>query len=386
MIDFKTFQAQAVEKLQERCNPNWQPEDPKKELPFNISRDDWKWFQRNVPVHAPHLGQLTTQQLKELFARPKSRTLIIRTFIWQCWLWIQMGEIPPIHGNIRSLWYQRLEAFMRKHGLVKDDKDKVGDGDSDEDRIIEIMGEQVALFVEHRIFRYSGAFEFLPSLNSIHNIGKRKPHWFFFTEKVGLWDPMCVNLWKDAKLSNTVMAAEGEPSSATLEKIGMELWAQGRRSLILFTFCDYDPWGWWIDASIDSFLRQLGFEVQTWRLVTPDLFSPEAAAGSKDFSAIVEKYQKQEENPSPDFKPTSKGTLIYNWFKLSNGWHGKPLALHCDTISESVRNARIQKFLKELQKDKPHFPGILVGSQDPKKLLVNTPPLAPLMRLQSMFR
>ncbi len=295
-----------------------------------------------------------------------------------------MGEIPAIHGNIRSLWYQRLEGFMRKHGLINDEVTR-GAGDSDEDRVIETMGVQIALFVEHRIFRYSGAFDFLPSLNSISKIGKKKPHWFFFTEKVGLWDPMCLDLWKEPKLSNTVMAAEGEPSAVTLEKIGMELWAMGRRSLIIPTFADRDPWGWWIEASLDSFLRQLGFEVQTWRLTTQELFSPEAAAGSKDFTAIIEKFQKQEEHPDPNFSPTSKETLVWNWFNLSKGWFGKPLAMHCDTIDEDVRDARIQRFFKELQKDKPNFPGTLVTPHEPDRLLVR-PAFAPMERLRRKFR
>lgn len=383
MVDFKTFQAQAVDKLRERCDPNWQPADPKKELPFNISRNDWKWFLRNVPTDKPHLGKLTTQQLNHEFPQEKRRTAIIRTFIWQCWLWIQMGEIPKVHGNIRSLWYQRLEALMRKHGLIKDEVTR-GAGDSDEDRVIETMGEQLALFVEHRIFRYSGAFDFLPSLNSISIVGKKKGNWFFFTEKVGLWDPMCLDLSKE--FTNTVMASEGEPSAVTLEKIGIELWAMGKRSLIIPSFCDRDPWGWWIEASLDSFMRQLGFEVQTWRLATQELFTPEAAAGSKDFTAIIEKFQKQEEHYDSDFSATSKETLVWNWFNLSKGWYGKPLALHCDTISEDVRDARIQRFFKELQKKDPHFPGQLVGSEEPKKLLVRPATLAPFERLQRKFR
>lgn len=382
MVDFKTFQEQAVEEIHKRCHPNWQPPDPNRELPFNLAPNDWKWFKRNVPIHAPHLGKLTTQQLRDLFPGPKTRTKIIRTFIWQCWLWIQMGEIPPIQGNIRSLWYQRLEGFMRKHGLIKDEVVR-GVGDSDEDRVIETMGEQVALFVEHRIFRYSGAFKFVPSLNSIYKMSDRKPQWFFFTEKVGLWEPLCLDLYK--QFANTVMASEGEPSAATLEKIGMELWAMGKRSLLIPTFADYDPWGWWIDASIDSFMRSLGFQVQTWRLVTQDLFTPENAAHAKDFSAIIEKFKKQEENPNPQFKATSKETLIWNWFKLSKGWYGKPVGLHCDVIGEDVRDARIQRFFKEAPKKDPKFPGLLVGAQEPSRLL-NRPVFAPLNRLQRKFR
>lgn len=390
MVDFKTFQAQAVDGIKERCDPNWapptDPNDPKrKELPFNLSQSDWKWFTRNVPLDAPHLGKLTTLQLRELFPKPKSRTLIIRTFIWQCWLWIQMGEIPSIHSNIRGLWYQRLEGFMRRHGLVRDEVVTRAVGDSDEDRIIETMSEQVALFVEHRIFRYSGAFEFIPSLNAIYKIGQKKRGWMFFTEKVGLWDPMCLDLWNHDTLSNTVMASEGEPSAVALEKLGMELRRLGVASIILFTFADYDPWGWWIDVSIDSFMRQLGFEVQTWRLVTPELFTEETANESKDFTAIIEKFQQQEAHPDPNFSPTSKETLVYNWFKLSGGWNGRALAMHCDTIPADVREARIQKFIKELQKKKPNFPGMLVGSDEPKRLM-DKPAFYGMESLQRMFR
>jgi len=81
----------------------------------------------------------------------------------------------------------------------------------------------------------------------------------------------------------------------------------------------------------------------------------------------------------------SKETLIWNWFKLSKGWYGKPVGLHCDVIGEDVRDARIQRFFKEAQKKDPKFPGLLVGAQEPSRLL-NRPVFAPLNRLQRKFR
>lgn len=61
------------------------------------------------------------------------------------------------------------------------------------------------------------------------------------------------------------------------------------------------------------------------------------------------------------------------------------MALHCDRISEEARDARIQKFLKELQKDKPKFPGTLVKPEEPKRLL-EAPPLCAPKFLRSKFR
>ena len=378
MADFQKFQLEAVEKIRERLAPNWQPVDPKTELPFNLSKADWAWFDRNVPWDAPKILDMTTAELKALFPKKNSRTLIIRTFIWQCWLLIQMGEMRPLKSTLRSLWYRELEGFMRRHHLVKDDLVTRGsDVDSDEDRIVETMREQIGEFIDHRIFRYSGAFQFIPMFNSAYLIGQRRRGWFFFTEKVGLWRSTCQALYNHKTLSCSVMASNGEPSGLTMEQMGMELRKLGVSSLVQFTFADLDPWGWWIDASLDSFMRRLGFDVQTWRLTTADLFTEKDAEGSKDFTPIIKKFEQNEQHPDPMFKPTSKEVLIYNWFKLSKGWNGRPLAMHCDNILEEVREERVQKFLKELQKKEPHFPGILVGAEESHRLLAGPPLVAP---------
>ena len=388
MDAFQKFQAEAVEKIRERLDPNWKPpgDHPELELPFNLSQADWEWFDRNVPWDLACILELNTKELHALFPQKKSRTRIIRCFIWQCWLLIQMGKMRPIKGTLRSLWYRELEGFMRTHQLIKADVVLRGsDVDSDEDRIIETMREQIALFVDHRIFRYSGAFQFVPMFNSKYYIGKDRRGWFFFTEKVGLWDTICQELYDDKKLSCSVMASQGEPSGLTMERMGIELRKLKVRTLTQFTFSDRDPWGWWIDASLDAFMRRLGFEVQTWRLTTEDLFTEADANGSKDFTPIIEKFKKQEEHPDPEFEATSKEKLIYNWFKISNGWRGRPVALHCDKITEEARDARIQKFIKELQKKDPHFPGTLVKADEPTRLL-EAPPLCAPQSLRRMFR
>lgn len=371
MMDaFEKFQIATVDKIRERLDPSWKPADPKKELPFNLSKSDWLWFQRNVPWDLPNIMKMSTADLKSHFPKKKNRTTIIRTFIWQCWILIQMGEMEPIKSTLRSLWYRELEGFMRRHKMIKDPVH--GDSDSDEDRIVETMREQLGLLVDHRIFRYSGAFEFVPLFNTAYNIGRNERKAFFFTEKVGLWGTTCNQLYKHPTHSISVMASNGEPSALTLEEMAMELWKRGTRSLLQFTFSDYDPYGWWIDATLDRMMRRFGFEVTTWRLTTPDLFSEEDAAGCKDYSAIIAKFAMMDLHSDYVFKPTAKERLIYNWFKLSGGWNGKPLAMHCDKIPEKKREARVQQFLKEILKDKydpSKLPGILVESDEPKRLI-----------------
>jgi hypothetical protein len=370
MPSFQEFQVQAIEKIKERLKPGWQSPDPKHELPFHLASADFAWLQRNVSLQAPSLVTLSKEQLHELFPRPKSLTRIVRTFIWQCWLRIQMGEISPIRGNIRSFWYKYLEGFARKYGLLDETTRRRGSGKAD--RIIEMMGAEMANFVEHRIFRYTGDFQFRSPLGALWKVGRKRRGWFFFTEKEGLWEQLCQGLWNDEKRSVTVMASNGEPSGLVLEKLAIELWKMGVRRLDIFTFCDLDPWGWCIDASIDAMMRRLGFEVHTWRLATQDLFTDEDAEGGRDYASIIAKFT------DPTYKPTSMERLIYNWFELSKGYHGKPIALHSDKVGEEVRDQRVQAFLKALETGKER-PGMEV---DPKKSLR----LMATTSLQRMFR
>lgn len=280
-----------------------------------------------------------------------------------------MGELRPLNGNLRSFWYRYLEHFARKYGLLERLSRRVGE--SAEDRMIDTMTEQIGQFVAHRIFRYTGEMKFVSPLGALWKIGRKRRGWFYFTEKEGLWE-VCQGIWADDKLSPTVMASDGEPSGLVLEKLAMELWKMGVRSLKTGTFCDPDPWGWCIDATIDAAMRRYGFEVDTWRLVTPKLFTEDDLSGARDYSAIIAKFE------DPNYKATSKERLIYNWFRLSNGHHGKPLALHSDVITEEKRDSVNRAFLKALEAGKEPA-GIKVNPKKNERLL------AP-MSLQRKFR
>lgn len=365
MPAFKEFQAQRLLKLKERLQPDWQPPNPQEQLPFNLGQDDWDWLNRNIPLDAPNLVELSKDDLYALFPPIKYKTRIIRTFIWQSWLRIQMGELNPIGGNIRSFWYQHLEGFAYRYGLLGGETRR---GDGPADRIIETMGEQVGEFISHRIFRYTEEMNFVSPLGALWKVGRKRRGWLFFTEKEGLWK-LCEALWKSKERSMSVMASNGEPSGLILEKLAMDLWRLGVRKLTIGTFCDWDPWGWCIDATMDAILRRFGFEVSTWRLVTPDLFTAENLKNARDYSELVAK---------PPVNPSSKETLILNWCKMCGGINGKPLAVHSDVIAQATRERRIQAFIKALEAGKQP-PGIWVDPQKDQKLI------AP-HRLQKMFR
>ena len=85
MDDFQKFQAEAIEKIRERLAPNWEPPNSEKELPFNLSKADWQWLEGNVLLKLPCILEMSTEQLLDSFPKERGRTLIIRTFIWQCW-------------------------------------------------------------------------------------------------------------------------------------------------------------------------------------------------------------------------------------------------------------------------------------------------------------
>ena len=67
--------------------------------------------------------------------------------------------------------------------------------------------------------------------------------------------------------------------------------------------------------------------------------------------------------------------------------NGRPLALHCDLISEEVRDARIQEFVNELKKKKPNLAslGTLVKPSEDTRLREGLPLVAP-RSLRRMFR
>ena len=55
---FEEFQAQKVQEIRERLRPDWVGPDPDKP-PFNLSSEDWDWFEKSVPFEAPKLVDLS---------------------------------------------------------------------------------------------------------------------------------------------------------------------------------------------------------------------------------------------------------------------------------------------------------------------------------------
>jgi len=345
--------------------PPWQAREDAEaaRLKTALKKFEWKWFSRNVRLGAPDLQEVDTRTLKQLFppTRKSDRNelndwAVIITLIWQTFIKILEGLVRPVRGNVRSFWYQHLERFFRKHGLlgkarltspwtrVKWEKLLRGErwtrsGLTPEERAVEDMTEAINRFVAHNVFRYGGAFQFQEPIEAKHHVGRTRPVFLFFTEKEGLWW-LCQMLWDQEenprKVSISVLAANGQPSLLALEDFALRLLKKAK-NIVIGALCDFDPWGYSIAQQIAAKLRFFGFtSVTAYYLTTADLFTPEQTALGKDFSPVI---------APGSTAPKSLQTLVKNWLDRTGGVDGKPLGLHIDVLSDDVKQARAVEWM-----------------------------------------
>lgn len=336
---------------------------------------EWRWFKRNVKTGAPDLLDVDTATLKQLF--PPTRTgdrnqvndwTLIVTLIWQTFIKVLEKLVRPVRGNIRSFWYQHVERFYRKHGLLGAARSTptwprvrwhqlvqgerwTRSGLTPEERTVETMTTAFNRFVAHSIFRFSGAFEIQEPIEAKHHIGQTRPGYLFFTEKEGLWW-LCELLWTDETnpraCSISVLASNGQPSLLALEDFALRLLKRAKH-LVIGVLCDFDPWGFSIAQQIAAKMRFFGFKsVTAYFLTTADLFTTEQKELGKDFSAII---------ADGSTAPQSLQTLVRNWFERTGGVDNKPLGLHIDVLSDDVKQARALAWMDAvLDHQVPPFP------------------------------
>ncbi len=187
-------------------------------LKAKLSDVDMRWLERSITWEAPDLRSVSVQLLRQLFPEPKhperiNDNRLLLTLIWQWWLLILMSEADPVRGNLRSFWYQVVEPFYREHRLLAPTEgflELVGSfptgvgelptGVSDRSnrvaRVVELMTENLGKFVWHRVFKFSGEFEFQRPMDHLSFVGKDDAKYLFFAEKEGLWW-LCQMLYGD---------------------------------------------------------------------------------------------------------------------------------------------------------------------------------------------
>lgn len=321
----------------------------KEELRASLSPEDFRWLERSVCWESPELQGIPTATLRQVFPEPKhpdriNDNRLLLTMIWQTWLLVLMGEMEPVRGNLRSFWYQVVEPFYREHKLlsptegfvepvgifptvvgqfptgVSDRSDRAG-------RIVELMTENLGKFVRHRVFKFSGEFEFQRPMDHLSYVGKDDAKYLFFTEKEGLWW-LCQMLYGEPEKSISVMASNGQPSFLSLEYYARDLSRRTKRVWI-GVFSDYDPWGWAIAINLADKLRFFGFnQVEAYYLTSPELFTPQQIANGHDLSHHPQQSQ------------------VLHWVEDTGGVGGRPIALHIDVLSRAKKELLAHDFVK----------------------------------------
>ena len=341
------------------------------ELEKTLTRDNWEWLHRNIKLDCPLLDTIDTPTLRQQFKRGSGvdDSELIRTYLWQSLISILIGTVEPIGGNVRSLWYQRLKPFYRRHQLLITDLevDPLLPAEfrkryaTRADRIADTMCLLLAEVVMHRVFRYAD-MGFTAPLAVRARAGRGRPRSFLVTEKEGLWGT--VQLFYTGKIkpdqpaaagpdkkpviitfpSISAFASNGQPSLLALESFEPTL-KKKTKSLRVGALVDYNPYGYQIALAYTDKLTFLGFDVRTYLLSRADWFTPEQVADGEDYSHC----------------PTQgEQTLADEWFALTGGINGQKIGVDVDVVSKAKLMMHCYAWIQALEKsdgeDPPGYP------------------------------
>jgi hypothetical protein len=326
-------------------------------------------------LDAGHMREMSTDEVRNTFpGKPEysggetfstvDDSRLIRTFIWQSYLLLKMGEILPLEGNLRSFWYRDLGPFVKFHNLLITDEVPVIERGPDDvfpgvteyfDDIFQLrgfmdfsgflrsgagrevyltnkMGISFDQFVINGFFRFQDEFAFRDSREFFRVIGKKRPRYILYTEKEGLfWFCRDIAL----ELGITVIASHGEPGYLTMEYFSDALKARGVKNVEIAALTDYDPWGYNIARNFGEKMREsvFGFGVETEFLTSLDLFTKDSI-----------KYKKRDLTKVS----SSKKKQVDDWMKITGGIDGEPYGMHIDNADfDRIRKA-VRKWYKKV--------------------------------------
>lgn len=331
------------------------------ELEATLSANDWKWLGRNLKLAAPNLDKVDTPTLRKLFQRGAGvdDQRLIRTYLWQSWILMQLGDIEPVGGNIRSFWYQRLKPFYRRHNLLITDRLDAEPTrkkfSSRGDRIADTMGDVLAELVTHRAFKYRD-LGFEAPFDVRARVGRGRPRLLLATEKEGLWSTLQLFYAGQVEVpgkskkptvvkfpSVSVMASNGQPSLLAMEYLEPGL-KKKTKSLRIGALVDMNPYGYEIALAYTDKFTFLGFDVKTYMLPNSDWFTAEQIAAGEDYSNC----------------PTSgEQTLANDWFEKTGGVNGQMIGVEIDVVSKVKLMMHILAWIQAMDKhdgDPPGYP------------------------------
>lgn len=301
-----------------------------------LNEENRAWLKSHVLMDVDLIADMTREQVLATFSRNGkfNHTLFVLTMIWQALGLILCGQEEPLNDNIRGFWYGIADPLYLKFGLygqlntgdeafrhflelravkrgLLDFSDLRADSRAKKTYIQDLCGDCLQEFVEQRIFRYQGPFQFHSHIESAGLIGSRASL-LFFVEKEGLKDKYCYRYFEKYNIS--VLWGEGQPSLLTCECFGDQLLAKKVRRIAFAGLVDYDPAGYAIARTYPRHFEKLGFEVKGFTILTTTaLFTEKALA---EYSEDI------------DLAHPKKKAMNDAWFKETNGINGQRRAIH----------------------------------------------------------
>lgn len=257
-------------------------------------------------------------ELIALFRRPQrgdgepdvSDRLLLRSIVMWLHGSIERGEVPPVHGNLRSLWYEYCKPTFR--GLP---------GVSTRLGYLALIRVLAQLVIDQRVLRYSD-FGLADENWEHRRIGDRRPNVILYAEQSGWFRDLRK---AHAELGCTVTTWQGQPSGITSEFTARHVRQamDGDPRVHLVALTNWDPGG---DLIMESFARQL------------EAFG---ARVSSHFRAIRPALYTDTEVDLHGYAPPASGNfagVVRRWLERTGGTRGRPLGLSSQVLSwERVR-------------------------------------------------
>lgn len=339
-----------------------------------LNDENRAWLQKNVLMDLDQLiREMSRDQVVTLFSRQVkgsnvlNNSLLIRTLTWQSMGQILAGDEDPLMGNLRSFWYKFADPVYVRHRLYdelsshKDTgfrtflvslqqkavktlirrnpaimsaigplprtglmKPPPGQGipsiaeletkRAKKSHIQNLCEDCIQEFVENRIFRYQGPFQFTNHNEGAGLVGSRASL-LFFVEKQGLKKKYCDRYFKKYNIS--VLWSEGQPSFLMCEDFADQLRAKKVSRIAYGGLVDYDASGYSIARTYRSHFEKLGFATKGFTiLTTPALFTERSLA------------EDSEPIDKPDASKDKKKTMNDKWFAETGGINGKRRGIH----------------------------------------------------------
>lgn len=296
-----------------------------------------RFLRRRVQLDAPDIRSMTRAELPQYFSRKSgelNESRLVMTFVFQYFVLLQEGSSPPIGGNIRTFWYQRLRKELERLGLFEQVGGlTVASSAPRSSRYLKLMENSFEAMFKQEFFRYQdiGVYD---QRAGYRLMGRDRKRHLFYVEKEG-WMPWCKLI--QPQFSFGVYASRGSASWVDVDYLSAAIAKLDVRSLIVGALTDWDPWGVFIAHQIKMKLDSPIFNFRTIKLhqlTDLGLFTPEAIQGNKRY--LLNGHEDPED-------PVHQ--VVMDWVAQGGGINGEPYGIHIDSADRGLILKRLEKWV-----------------------------------------